>query len=133
MKWISDSVSATPKTYNKHGLTPRPEFFQCGCEIDEKIISFYHETADCDIHLWEMLLTIKEIVIKCIVCSLRITVRLLENNFREKRFFNEKEINLCLWVKNNFYIHRACDRQSKGPGLDTQRSRSVPFFTEKIV
>ena len=26
---------------------------------------------------------------------------------------------------------RAFDRQSKGPGLDTQRSRSVPFFTEK--
>ena len=28
---------------------------------------------------------------------------------------------------------RAVDRQSKGPGLDTQRSGSVPFFTEKIV
>ena len=25
---------------------------------------------------------------------------------------------------------RAFDRQSKGPGLDTQRSGSVPFFTE---
>ena len=28
---------------------------------------------------------------------------------------------------------RAFDRQSKGPGVDTQRSGSVPFFTEKIV
>ena len=26
---------------------------------------------------------------------------------------------------------RAFERQSKGPGLDTQRSGSVPFFTEK--
>ena len=26
---------------------------------------------------------------------------------------------------------RAFDRQSKDPGLDTQRSGSVPFFTEK--
>ena len=27
---------------------------------------------------------------------------------------------------------RAFDRQSKGPGLDTQRRGSVPFFTEKF-
>ena len=28
---------------------------------------------------------------------------------------------------------RVFDRQSKGPGLDTQRSGSVPFFTEKFL
>ena len=41
-----------------------------------------------------------------------------------------------LWFRVNDIIDRndrVFDRQSKGPSLDTQRSGSVPFFTEKIV
>ena len=29
VKWTSDAVSMAPKTYNKHGLTPRPDIFFC--------------------------------------------------------------------------------------------------------
>ena len=44
--------------------------------------------------------------------------------FRENNMFKKKTI-----LYND---DRAFDRQSKGPRLDTQRSGSVPFFTENF-
>ena len=44
--------------------------------------------------------------------------------------------NFCVCVSTEtspLLSAKAFDRQSKDPGLDTQRSGSVPFFTEKIV